>query len=602
NIDTTAAFYIDSLERGFEVGFWLKCERLVNRLSASAHKTSLLSRLSTAKTNHFGTGMKMATLNFTNATTVAGYSNMTVNANNQTVSGLLDATGTNTGWTYTRQTATSTQERTQGLGVSYYNVPASIHSTGHEFFNTGTATDIIGGLDNSKTYTIFYFGSKTASVSVDPTIVTSIGAESDTVNQQYFNTREYALFNSKSPSSGNITVTHRNLLANAITIQNFVIIIEHGSTNATPTANAGSDVSITLPTTSTTLDASSSSDSDGSITGYLWTFITGGTGTSTPSISNSTSASTGITGLTAAGTYFFRVTVTDNNGATDDDDVIVTVNPATQAIQVNVYGGTNPYNNTAWNNWNIGSGTVSNVTSSAFNYADGSASGVTATLSFSQAVADNGSSYGGTMCPPEVLRYTSYSSTNRTLTIGNLDGSATYDIEFYASRSSTGNATVFTIGGVSDTVVTGNNTTVPAVFSSVAPDGSNNIVVSLARTSGSSFHYLNGFKLTKIASGARSKRNQAAEPAGNTTGDVKLLLSPNPVAGRLKISFSSDRTGIVKLDIYDAMGRMVESRSFVKVHQQLQGNLDVAGLGKGLYYVSIEDGSGKRIVTKFLKQ
>src|SRR5436190_1582984 len=88
--------------------------------------------------------------------------------------------------------------------------------------------------------------------------------------------------------------------------------------NQPPTVNAGADVTTTA--TSVTLNGSAS-DPDGSIISYAWSKISGSGGT----IGSPNSASTTITGL-SAGTYTFRLTVTDDKGATASDDVIVTVN------------------------------------------------------------------------------------------------------------------------------------------------------------------------------------------------------------------------------------------------------------------------------------
>ena len=90
--------------------------------------------------------------------------------------------------------------------------------------------------------------------------------------------------------------------------------------NISPSANAGTDQTITLPTSSVTLSGSGT-DIDGSITAYAWTKISGTGGT----IVSPSSASTSVTGLTA-GTYVFRLTVTDNASATGTDDITITVN------------------------------------------------------------------------------------------------------------------------------------------------------------------------------------------------------------------------------------------------------------------------------------
>lgn len=90
-----------------------------------------------------------------------------------------------------------------------------------------------------------------------------------------------------------------------------------------PVVKPGADQTITLPTNSVSLDGSSSSDPDGSISSFLWTkdFGTGGT------ISSPNAAKSTVTGLTA-GVYRFRLKVTDNQGNSASDTVRITVKAA----------------------------------------------------------------------------------------------------------------------------------------------------------------------------------------------------------------------------------------------------------------------------------
>lgn len=97
--------------------------------------------------------------------------------------------------------------------------------------------------------------------------------------------------------------------------------------NQPPIANAGTDQTITLPTSSVTVNGSSSFDTDGSITTYAWTKVSGPTG---GTITSAASVSTGITAL-VAGTYVYRLTVTDDDLATASDTLTITVNPAPPA-------------------------------------------------------------------------------------------------------------------------------------------------------------------------------------------------------------------------------------------------------------------------------
>jgi hypothetical protein len=101
-----------------------------------------------------------------------------------------------------------------------------------------------------------------------------------------------------------------------------VIVKSSTTTNYAPVVNAGSDRLIVLPTNATSITASAS-DRDGSIASYQWSKIAG------PSCSLSgTTYSTLKVSSMAGGTYTFRVTVKDNDGAVDTDDIIVNVDRA----------------------------------------------------------------------------------------------------------------------------------------------------------------------------------------------------------------------------------------------------------------------------------
>jgi len=89
--------------------------------------------------------------------------------------------------------------------------------------------------------------------------------------------------------------------------------------NQAPTANAGSDRNVT-PGSATTLSGSGS-DSDGSIASYQWSQIAGPTVT----LSGSTSANASFTAPSSNTSLSFRLTVTDNSGATGSDEVTITV-------------------------------------------------------------------------------------------------------------------------------------------------------------------------------------------------------------------------------------------------------------------------------------
>ena len=100
------------------------------------------------------------------------------------------------------------------------------------------------------------------------------------------------------------------------------VLIKNGAItgNQSPVANAGTDITVTLPSSTATLNGSGT-DPDGTISNYAWTKTSGPAAT----IVSPNSATTSLTGLTQ-GTYQFQLMVTDNKGATATDVVQVTVN------------------------------------------------------------------------------------------------------------------------------------------------------------------------------------------------------------------------------------------------------------------------------------
>lgn len=92
--------------------------------------------------------------------------------------------------------------------------------------------------------------------------------------------------------------------------------------NLAPTAVAGVDKTITLPTDTVQLVGSGADPENGPLT-YAWSKVSGGAAT----IATPNAATTNVTGL-AAGTYVFRLRATDASGKFGEDDVSVLVNPA----------------------------------------------------------------------------------------------------------------------------------------------------------------------------------------------------------------------------------------------------------------------------------
>ncbi|RYE17673.1 MAG: PKD domain-containing protein [Sphingobacteriales bacterium] len=369
--------------------------------------------------------------------------------------------------------------------------------------------------------------------------------------------------------------------------------------NSLPVANAGSNTSITLPTNSVTLNGSASGDADGSIVSYSW--VQTGSGAT---LSNASSAQA-TASFTTAGTYTFELTVTDNRGATAKATVVITVLPVpsvtAKTLRVNIFGGSNPFNNAQWNNWNVSA----SLTSAKFNYDDGTASNVNAVMTASALIGDNGANYASaaTACPPAVLRYTSANTSYRTLTFNGMSTAKTYDLEFYGARNNTGNSSIYQVGNRYDTISTDNNVNDVARFSNIVPDNNGRIVVTISRIG--TWNYISGFvvKENTVASFARTaaqENNAIASTEETATDPEKLLIQPNPVKDIVTLRLPAAVSGGYQLTILNMNGKAVLQKSGVKNTAGATDKIDVSNLPKGMYLLKISN-NHKNINSTFIK-
>ncbi len=116
-----------------------------------------------------------------------------------------------------------------------------------------------------------------------------------------------------------LTVTDDDVLQGEDTI---VVYVRDESGNVGPSADAGADKTVNISST-VALDGSSSSDPDGTIAAYAWTQTSG----PAVSLSDATTSTASFTApaVTEETTLAFQLLVTDNDGATAQDNVTVTV-------------------------------------------------------------------------------------------------------------------------------------------------------------------------------------------------------------------------------------------------------------------------------------
>jgi hypothetical protein len=108
------------------------------------------------------------------------------------------------------------------------------------------------------------------------------------------------------------------------------------ATSGAPTVNAGENVALSLPVNEVRLVGEATSQ--GTISEYAWTLISG---PNEPTLTGANTASVTVTDL-VAGTYVFKLTVTDDSGLTASDEMTVVIEAVTdvendQKRQVHFY-------------------------------------------------------------------------------------------------------------------------------------------------------------------------------------------------------------------------------------------------------------------------
>ncbi|WP_315820611.1 T9SS type A sorting domain-containing protein [Paraflavitalea speifideaquila] len=313
-------------------------------------------------------------------------------------------------------------------------------------------------------------------------------------------------------------------------------------------ANAGVDITITLPTNSVTLNGSGSTNPNGPIYAYTWTKISGPAAT----IANAKVAVTTASDL-AAGTYQFRLTAWDHQFVPSSDTMVVIVKP----------GLTNPGNGN-----NNGGGT-----------------GGPAGPSGNGTITNAG--------PDQTLTLPVNSTT--------LNGSASND------PAGVFRAWTWTrISGPTQHTIANNLLQVTTVSNLV--EGTYRF--RLTGWGNDWRPFSDTMQITVVSNAARvattattsSVTTESLADAKAGIAENKLVLYPNPAQGQLHVQTSSNTTGSSFLNIYDMAGKLILKTGFQKtvpLHQQI---INVSSLKSGVYHAEVVIANSVRLNSKFIKQ
>jgi hypothetical protein len=359
---------------------------------------------------------------------------------------------------------------------------------------------------------------------------------------------------------------------------------------------------------------------------YAWSKLTGPT---SGTIANASASSSNVTGL-VQGTYVFRLTVTDDDGARDYADVSVAVIGTTTKTNVAPVAKAGndraiylPDNNVILS----ASGSFDSdgsITSYAWSKINGPASGV----------ISSPSAYSTTVTNLVQGTYTF------RLTVRDNDGATGYEdvlVAVYGSTSTSNLAPIARVGFTSTTIALPTNSVYvngigssdsdgsivaynwskisgPASAYIAAPNAAYTIINSLVagtyvfrfsiRDNDGAISYKDVSVVVKSSTTSQANnRIDVAESISQPTVVVeKLSVYPNPASNNLNLQISSEHTGKSTMLVYDVSGKLVRKVSFEKAYGNIQQQLNISDLKKGLYHVEISIDNKTRMVSKFVKQ
>ncbi len=191
------------------------------------------------------------------------------------------------------------------------------------FFNTDMGKWKITGLDSLKEYSVKFWGTRNAT---DVRVIEikradeSVWKSYEAANNTNYNNAAIFTIRGKSEMTFDIKIPANSSFGH-ICLLDITRRTPADITNLPPTAIAGNDVNITLPINTVQLDGNQSFDNDQTITTFEWRKISGPLVYTLTNTNNAVATASGL----EVGVYKFEIKVTDSEGGTDLDTVVVNV-------------------------------------------------------------------------------------------------------------------------------------------------------------------------------------------------------------------------------------------------------------------------------------
>jgi hypothetical protein len=387
-------------------------------------------------------------------------------------------------------------------------------------------------------------------------------------------------------------------------------VVVGSANNKPPVANAGNDFSTN--DNFVYLSAGASYDPDGTITGFLWSQVSG---PNTPTVLSGNTMFPTVKGL-IAGTYVYKVVVTDDMGATASDQVSFTVSANQDPVAIvpaqvviTIPGGEIDINGTqsydpdgsiVSYDWSISKGSIVNLLVKGPGMAtlQGQSAGE---VDLKLVVTDNRGGTGTatvhviitTNKPPVAKAGFDFVTANSW---AYLSGAGSYDLDGHIVSFKWTQAV-----GPNMATISGANGMFPTVSNLVPGIYRFNLVVT-DDAGFSSSDYVQVTVIPSVTETVIPGQLLTATFGTDISANGSALLYPNPVQSTAKLSLNNRLAGKVQIAIFDATGKVQMTANYDKRTSDFQQNLDVSKLPRGVYYMEIMvDGKSASSVKKFIK-
>ena len=103
--------------------------------------------------------------------------------------------------------------------------------------------------------------------------------------------------------------------------------------------------------------------------------------------------------------------------------------------------------------------------------------------------------------------------------------------------------------------------------------------------------------------GIRAKESSLPIPKDNLLEISGLTLYPNPMGDKVNYNLVSEKSGKVKIIIFDITGKaLINNIGMLNGKDTLEGNIDTSSLRSGLYIMNIELPDGEKLTKKLIKE